>query len=468
MTAPRGGGLGGPLEAYLDPGRCPAERPPLEAMAAQTRALHAAVDDHIRRAGLPYLHPDSPTLQLDMISSADVIAWQEGKANFLFMGEGCWSELPHLYARYGTEAGAALIAEVKRLEAANAAILADCGMQATALTFDAIMTPGCHAVCFRQVYNKSRTYLEHLAGRLGAEVTIVDDGALDALSEAIRPETALVFAETFTNPLVRAQDPAALVDIAKRARANGAYSLRLVVDDTIATPWGLTEPLLKQGVDVVIASGTKALAGQDRDMWGYVATSDMDLANQVMDLVAMRGGQLDWRRAQVILAGLPEAEQAHARRCQSATDVARFLAEHPRVEQVMHPSRPDHPDAAIVAAHYQRPGSLLSFRVKGAEERATRHFCDVLATTSVVRYALSFDGLTTKVNHHKTVSEYFTPPDRLAGAGLDRLVRLAVGTEGARDLKACLNWALHHAGDVDDEALTRWRRQRRDALGLDG
>ena len=462
---PRGGGLGGPLEAYRDPSRCPAERPSLDAMSERTRALHTAVDDHIRRAGVPYLHPDSPPLQLDMLGSADVVAWQEGKASFLFMGEGCWSELPHLYARYGTGAGAQLITKVRELEHARAAVLADCGMQATALGFDALMSPGSHAVCFRQVYNKSRTYLEHLAGRIRGSVTVVDDGDLDAAAAAIQPSTALLFAETFTNPLVRAQDPAALVKLTEDAKKT-AKGIRLVVDDTIATPWGLKAPLLDHGVDVVLASGTKALAGQDRDMWGYVATNDMDLANQVMDLVAMRGGQLDWRRAEVIVAGIADAERVHAERCATATEVASFLADHPKVAEVMHPSLPDHPDADVVAAHYARPGSLLSFRLEGADEKATGHFCDVLATTAVVRYALSFDGLTTKVNHHKTVSEYFTPPDRLAQGGLDRLVRLAVGTEDASDLIACLNWALHHAAELDADAVKRWRDERRAALGL--
>lgn len=462
---PRGGGLGGPLEAYRDPARCPAERPPLEGMSERTRELHQAVDDHIRKAGVPYLHPDSPTLQLDMLGSADVVSWQEGKASFLFMGEGCWSELPHLYARYGTGAGAELITKVRELEHASAAVLADCGMQATALAFDALMSPGSHAVCFRQVYNKSRTYLEHLAGRIRGSVTVVDDGDLEGVAAAIQPSTALLFAETFTNPLVRAQDPTALVKLVERAKET-APGIRLVIDDTIVTPWGLKTPLLDQGVDVVIASGTKALGGEDRDMWGYVATNEMDLANQVMDLVAMRGGQLDWRRAQVILAGLDAAESAHAQRCQTATEVAAFLADHPKVLEVMHPSRPDHPDARIIDTHYARPGSLMAFRILGAHEKATGHFCDVLATTTVVRYALSFDGLTTKVNHHKTVSEYFTPPDRLAQGNIDRLVRLAVGTEQAADLIACLNWALHHAPELDPEALKRWRDERRAHLGL--
>jgi cystathionine beta-lyase/cystathionine gamma-synthase len=153
------------------------------------------------------------------------------------------------------------------------------------------------------VYNKTRSYLKWLIDRIGGALTIVDDGDHDALTAAIRPETALVFAETFTNPLVRAQDLAALIRIVRNAKA-ASPGLRLVIDSTIATPWAFTSPLLEQGVDVVLASGTKALGGLDRDLWGYVATRDTRLANAVMDLMAMRGGILDWRRAEAIVAPL--------------------------------------------------------------------------------------------------------------------------------------------------------------------
>ena len=110
--------------------------------------------------------------------------------------------------------------------------------------------PGAHAVLMRQVYNKTRAYLEWLAGRLGAQVTIVDDGDRVALEAAISPRTAFVFAETFTNPLVRAQDLDMLRDVVAAARGQSP-GVRLIVDSTIATPWAFPTPLLAQGVDVV-------------------------------------------------------------------------------------------------------------------------------------------------------------------------------------------------------------------------
>jgi len=450
---------------WLDPKSCPSERPSLNAMSAATRNLHESIDAHAKRTAIPYLHPDEPTVQLDLLGSKQVIEWQEGKAAFLFASEGCWSELPALYARYGTNATGQLIAKLKTLEHASAALVCDSGMQATALAFDVLMEPGAHAVLMRQVYNKTRSYLEWMAARVGGSVTIVDDGDMTALAAAITPQTRFVFAETFTNPLVRAQDFGALRSAIERGRAI-APALRLVLDTTIASPWAFKVPPLHNGVDIVVASGTKSLGGNDRDMWGYIATNDTQFANSVMDLIAMRGGILDWRRAAAVASAFDGASDSHARRSATASKVAAFLSAHPKVSDVFHPSLPNHPDRAAIDRDYARHGSMLSFRIAGADEDRTRHYADVLATTVIVRYALSFDGLATKVNHHRTVSEYFTALDQLKRNGFDRIVRLAVGLEDADDLIAALNWTLHHGGAVTAADIEQWQRGRAHALGI--
>ncbi|MDE0023643.1 MAG: PLP-dependent transferase [Spirochaetaceae bacterium] len=459
-----------PDPAYLDPGTgaaLPAEPPPRAAMNPATRSLHDAIDATMRRLGQPYLHPDGETLQLDLFGSEAMVRWQERKAAAVFLAAEAWSDLPQTYGRYGTESGRLLLAEVRRLEHAAGALLTDGGMQACALACDVLFAPGSHAVVTRSVYNKTKSYLQRLAARQGGQVTLVDDGDLDAIERALRPDTTVLFTETYTNPHTRAVDPPALAAVAARARGAGAGRLRVVVDNTIATPWGLREPLLSvPGIDVVVASGTKALAGQDRDMWGYVASNHIDVVNEAMDLQAMRGGILDWRRARAILAGLEGARGRFERRCATAAAVARFLAGHPRVAQVLHPSLPEHPDAAAVARHYRLPGSMVSFRIRNADEDATRHFCDVLAMTGVPRYALSFDGLATKINHHRSVSEYFTAEAEVRRIGVDRLVRLGIGVEDEHDLAACLNWALWRAPEVTADSVAQWQARRRRALGI--
>lgn len=438
-------------------------RPVLAQMSAATRELHTALDARARADGVAWLHPEHRTIQRDLLGSPTVVAWQEAKAGFLIAGDGAWSELPHLYARYGTPGTTELISALRNLEQARCAVVTDCGMQAAALVCDAVMTAGSHAVVMRQVYNKTKTYFEWSAKRLGATISFVDDGNLAGLAAAITPATRFVFAETFTNPLMRAQDVPALRAVIAASSAPRAH---LMIDGTIATPWAFATPLLAQGATIVIGSLTKALGGQDLALGGYVATDDAELGNALMDLIAMRGGILDDARAQRIAANLVAAESAHAQRCASATKVAAFLAEHPRVERVCHPSRPDHPDAAVIARAYRRHGSIVSFRVAGADELRHRHIADVLVSCGVLRYALSFDGIATKVNHHKTVSEYFTPPDQVARLGIDRLIRIGIGLEDPDDLIACLAWTLEAEATVTTAELDAWRADRATSLGL--
>ena len=459
------------VQEYLKAGDCPAALPRFADFDSRTIELHTAIDNNGRRRGAPYLHPTDPTVQLDLLGSKGVIDWQEGKSAAHFLGEHCWSELPPLYGRYATRESAALLAEVKRLEGgAKAAVVTDCGMQAVALLFDAVVQPGDQIVMCRQVYNKTRVYAERVTAMRSGSLAVVDDGDVDGLREAFSAQTALVFAETFTNPLMRAQDIPAMrsaVDVLRRGATAGtpASRVKLAIDSTIATPWSLRQPLLGgHGVDVVVAAGTKALGGQDRDMWGYIATNDVRLGNAVMDLQAMRGGILDWRRSAVVAQGLTAAKVNFTRRCESAVRISEFLTTHPSVSEIYHPSLDEHPDAAAIARDYQLHGSLVSLRVVGATEDDTRHFCDVLAMTKIFRYALSFDGLCSKVNHHRSVSEYFTPPPVLKKLGFDRLIRLAIGIEDANDLIAALNWALCHHREVSKVAVAEFQAARAQSL----
>ncbi len=422
------------IAAWLDPAGPPTERPPLAQMGEATRTLHEGVN-----ANAPWLHPERRTIQRDLGGPQGGIDWQLGKARFVCEGKGTWSRLPHLYALYGTEGTTALIDRLCALEHASCGFVVDCGMQAVALVTETLMQRDTHVIAMRQVYNTTRAFLDFTAKRIGATLTLVDDGDLAALDAALRPDTRFIFAETYTNPLGRAQDISALV---ARARRVGA---RLVVDSTIATPWGIRTPLLDQGVDVVIGSMTKALGGQDAALGGYIATNESAVANQIMDLISMRGGILDDDRARRVLGNLDNAERMHARRCETAAKVAAFLAAHPKVERVFHPSLPDHPDAAVIRRDYVRTGSLLAFRVRDVDEAGHGRIADALASCGVLRYALSFDGLVTKINHHKAVSEYFTPDEVVARLGIQRLVRLGIGIEDADDLIACLNWTLHQA-----------------------
>ncbi len=233
---------------WLDPAGCPGraaaarrdgrgDAPPPRG-ARRARAAHRARLPPPRRA-----HRAARSLRL---GARHRVAGGQGRVPVRQRGR--WSDLPHLYARYGTTATAALIGRLKALEAAGAVLVCDSGMQATALVFDVLMTPGAHAVLMRQVYNKTQD-LPHLAGRArrrrghdrrrrrprGAGR---GDPARDARSSSPRRSPTRWCAPRTSTALVAASSRGA------RARRP---ELRLVVDSTIATPWAFTTPLLRSG-----------------------------------------------------------------------------------------------------------------------------------------------------------------------------------------------------------------------------
>jgi methionine-gamma-lyase len=434
-------------------------------MEPATAELHQSIDENIRRQKRPYLSGAGESVTADLMGSARMIEWQEKKAAATLLGSFCWSELPQVYGRYGGERSRELVARVKALEGAEAAVVTDSGMAALAVLFDALLEAGDHAVIARGLYNKTKSYLAWLEKRIGVALSLVDDGEIGSFLSRVTPRTRLVMVEIFTNPLLRAFDPMNLVSLARQGRKQ-APGLRLVVDDTVATPWGVAAPLLRQGVDFVVASGTKGLDGRDRNLWGYAASNRVDELNGCMDVLAMRGGILDEARCRSVLSGLDRAQGNFERRCRGAAEVARWLDDHPGVSEVFHPSLPLHPDRAVIERCYLLPGSLVSFRLSNADDRTTRHFCDVLAMTGVVRYALSFDGLASKVNHHRSVSEYFTPDAEVERLGVGRLVRFAMGIEAPRDVIACLEWSLAEYRRITEGEVRIWQRERARSLGL--
>ena len=143
-----------------------------------------------------------------------------------------------VYARYATEPGREVIALVRELEHAEAAVVTDCGMQATAIVQDVLLKPKSHALMSRQVYNKTRAYLNWLSQRMEVEPQIVDELTPEVLEREVKPNTSLVLAETFTNPIVRTLNPQAISDTIVKLREERAPGLRMVVDNTIVSPWG--------------------------------------------------------------------------------------------------------------------------------------------------------------------------------------------------------------------------------------
>ena len=436
--------------------------PSLDEASAHTQRLHKSINAYGQQCGYPYLNPESPTVQIDLFHGDRVADWQNAKASAAMLGTTSSSTLDPIYARYATHETNQLIKSICRIENCAAALVTDSGMQACALIMDALIRPGSHIIMSEQVYAKTKSFLEWTAARMDIEFSYVNHLTADVLNRDVMPNTTLVLGETFSNPLMRALDLKGLSDTVVALRKNQAPGLRLVIDHTISTPYGSKSPMLDYpGIDAVLTAGTKAMGGHDQDIWGYVASNRIGLINTLADLQSMRGGVLSWRSAKSINRHLGGTEALFKQRCASASEVVEFLEKHPEVEEVFHPSSPRYVDSQIAQSQYKLHGSLLSFRLKNAgDEHQVSHFCNVLAATTLFRYALSFDGLVSKVNHHTTVSEFFTPPGKLRSLNIDRLVRLAIGTEDSQDLKRALNWALENWQKISISDAAEFADQR--------
>ena len=324
-------------------------------------------------------------MQLDLFGSARVVAWQEGKAAFLFAGEGCWSELPHLYARYGTTATARAdrpAEGARSTPAPRSSATRACRRPRWSST--RCMAPGGHAVLMRQVYNKTRTYLR-VAGRPRSAAR--SRSSTTAITRRWRRRSVPRRGSSSPRPspirwCARRISTRSARSSPRRATAAPALQAGRRLDDRRRRGRSRA-PLLDQGVDVVVGQRHQGarrprprplgLRRHPRHGPGQRGDGSDGDARRHPRLAPRRGHR--WPASTTPSAGARDA--ARRRRPASPRSSPRI----PRVSEVFHPSLPTHPDAAAIArAVRPRHGSLLSFRVAGADEARTRHVADVLAT----------------------------------------------------------------------------------------
>lgn len=290
------------------------------------------------------------------------------------------------------------------------------------------LRPGDHLVLGDDAYGGTYRLISRVIAPMGVEWTAVDLTDLDAVEAAVRPETRFVWAETPTNPLLTVVDIAA---VAERAHAAGA---RLVVDNTFATPY-LQNPLA-HGADVVVHSTTKYAGGHSDVVGGMVVTDDDELAEAVafvQNAVGAVPGPFD---CYLTLRGLKTLAVRMERHMVNARAVVDLLVEHPKVVEVLWPGLPAHPGHEVATRQMRGFGGMVSFRVAGGREAATR----VAASTRVFQLAESLGAVESLIEHPGAMTHASA-----AGSPLevpDDLVRLSVGIETTEDLVADLERAL--------------------------
>lgn len=359
--------------------------------------------------------------------TADLIAFQEARQ---------WGEAGDRvdYGRYGNPTVAALEAKVAALEGAEAAAAFATGMGAVTAILFAMLRSGAHIILTEDCYRRTRQFVLQFLRRFGVEATVVPIGDDEALEAAIRPTTRLILTETPTNPYLRVVDLERLAEIARRHR------IRTVVDSTFATPVNLRP--LEFGIDLVVHSATKYLAGHNDVMAGVVA-GPAELIAGLREMQAMLGAVLEPHAAYLVLRGLKTLALRVARQNENGMRVAEFLAAHPRVRRVWYPGLPSHPDHAVARRMMRGFGGVVTFEVD-ADLQGTARFIDALQIPYI---APSLGGVESLVEQPALMSYYEMDPEDRAAIGIkDNLVRLSLGIEDPDDLIADLEQALARIG----------------------
>jgi cystathionine gamma-lyase len=308
------------------------------------------------------------------------------------------------------------------------------GMAATATILELLDT-GSHVVAGDDLYGGTFRLFHRVRERTaGLEFTFAALDQPDALREALRPETRMIWVETPTNPMLKIVDIAAAAEI---AREHGAL---LVVDNTFSTPM-LTRPL-ELGADIVMHSATKYLNGHS-DMIGGLAVvrDDEDLAEDLWFLLNSAGAIQGPFDSFLALRGLKTLALRMKAHCENASKLAQWLSDHRAVDRVIYPGLPGHPQHDLAMRQMSGlGGGIISIDVRGGLEK-TRDF---LERVSVFSLAESLGGVESLINHPAIMTHASVPEDIRSRLGIsDTLVRLSVGVEDVDDLIEDLNQALN-------------------------
>jgi cystathionine gamma-synthase len=371
------------------------------------------------------------SLTVPIVQTA-VYTFQDTNALVNFTEEHMFWEEPEReeYGRYGNPTVRAVEAKLAALEGAQDAILVSSGMAAVTSTLLLMLSSGDHMILTDECYYSTLQFCKKFLPRYGIEASIVPHGDYAALEAAIRPNTRLVFSESPTNPFNHCIDFARLVEIAQR------HKIKTVIDTTFATPINLRA--LEYGIDLVIQSVTKYLAGHNDVMAGVIIGS-YDLTTRLRQAHSMLGCIVDAHAAYLILRGLKTLALRVERHNTNGAAVARFLADHPKVRKVWHPSLESHRDHALASATMRGFGGVVSFEIDGDAQRAYR-FIDALKIPTV---GPSLGGVESLISPLALMGYADASPEERQTLGIrDELVRFCIGIEDTDDLIADLRQAL--------------------------
>ncbi len=334
------------------------------------------------------------------------------------------------YSRSGNPTRAALEECLASLELARHGLAFASGLAAEDNILR-LVPPGGRIVLGNDAYGGTFRLIDKVWGRYGIGWTAVDLTDLDALASDWPADTAMVWLETPTNPLLTCIDIEAVSELAHR---HGAL---VTVDNTFATPY-LQQPI-PLGADIVVHSVTKYLGGHSDVVGGFVAVDDDGLADRLRFTQNAAGAVPAPFDCYLVLRGVKTLGVRMDRHCSNARAVVDLLVRHPAVAHVLYPQLPDHPGHAAAAKQMRDYGGMVSCRLRGGAETAKR----VAAATELFTLAESLGAVESLIEHPGEMTH-----TSVTGSPLevpDDLLRLSVGIESSADLVADLEQALERA-----------------------
>ena len=366
----------------------------------------------------------------------------------------------NIYGRLTNSTQDVLEKRVAALEGGVAALAVASGAAAITYTIEALAQAGEHIVAQKTIYGGSFNLLGHTLPLLGINTTFVDIHNLEEVEAAIRPETKAVYVETLGNPNSDIPDIDALADIAHK------HGLPLVIDNTFGTPY-LIRPI-EHGADIVVHSATKFLGGHGTTLGGIIVDSGkfdwkasgkyapiaeanpsyhgISFADAVgpaafvtyIRAILLRdtGACISPFNAFLLLQGIETLSLRLDRHAENTKKVVEFLANHPKVAKVNHPSLPDHPENALYNKYFPNGGaSIFTFDIKDGQKEA-HAFIDALEIFSLLANVADVKSL---VIHPATTTHSQLSEEELADQGIfQSTIRLSIGTEHIDDIIADL------------------------------
>ena len=335
------------------------------------------------------------------------------------------------YARSQNPTRKALEEAIAMLENAKHGLVFSSGVAATDAVIK-LLQVGDEVICGNDMYGGTYRLFTKIFTKLGIVFHQVNTAQIDEVIKKVNTKTRLIWIETPTNPLMNISDIAAIASLAKEK------GIWLAVDNTFASP-ALQQPLLL-GADIVMHSATKYLGGHSDVIQGALATNDDALREQLFFIQKSSGAVPGPMDCFLVLRGIKTLGLRMKAHCDNGAVIAKWLADHPKVEKVYWPGFSSHPSHAIAQKQMKGFGGMISFELKDNDPAATKK---VLSGTRLFSLAESLGGVESLINHPATMTHASIPREERLRNGLsDKLIRLSVGIEDVADLIEDLSRAI--------------------------